>query len=62
VTISFDYVNGVVSSVKIDKSSGSRALDRAAMQAVNKAAMPPKPAELVSVAHFVVLVNFNLGG
>lgn len=62
VTLSFDYVNGAVSNVKVDKSSGSRSLDRAAIQAVNKATMPPKPAELAGISHFVILLNFNLGG
>ena len=62
VTISFDYINGVVSNIHIDKSSGSRPLDRSAMNAVGKAQMPPKPAELAGINHFVVLINFSLGG
>lgn len=61
-TVSFDYVNGVVSNIKVDKSSGARSLDKAAMNAVLKAAMPPKPAELAGTSHFVILVSFNLGG
>ena len=61
VTVSFDYVNGVVSNIKVDRSSGSRALDRSAMNAVQKAQMPPKPAELAGISHFVVLVNYTLG-
>ncbi|HEY1992695.1 MAG TPA: energy transducer TonB [Gammaproteobacteria bacterium] len=61
VTVSFDYVNGVVSNVHVDKSSGARSLDKAAMQAVQRAAMPPKPAELAGTSHFVILVSFNLG-
>ena len=61
-TISFDYVNGVVSNIKVERSSGSRALDRAAMQAVQKAAMPPKPAELAGISHFSIPVDFNLNG
>ncbi len=62
VTVSFDYVNGVVSNIHVDRSSGSRAIDKSAMQAVQKAAMPPKPAELAGVGHFVILVNYSLGG
>ena len=61
-TISFDYINGVVSNIHVDKSSGARSLDKAAMMAVQKAAMPPKPAEIAGVNHFVILVSFNLGG
>jgi len=62
VTISFDYINGVVSNVHIDKGSGSRPLDRSAMAAVQKAQLPPKPAELAGVNHFVIQLNYNLGG
>ena len=61
-TISFDYINGVVSNVKVDRSSGSRALDRAAMTATQKAQMPPKPAELTGINHYVFQINFDLGG
>lgn len=61
-TVSFDYVNGVVSNIKVDKTSNARSLDKAAMQAVLKALMPPKPAELAGVNHFVVQIDFNLGG
>ena len=60
-TISFDYVNGVVSNIHVDKSSGARSLDKAAILAVQKAAMPPKPAELVSITHYVLQVSFSLG-
>jgi len=60
--VSFDYVNGVVSNIHVDRSSGSRSLDKAAMNAVQKAAMPPKPAELAGVAHFVFHIAFTLGG
>jgi protein TonB len=62
VTISFDYVNGVVSNIHIDKGSGSRKLDRSAMDAVQRATLPPKPAELAGINHFVVLINYSLGG
>ncbi|MGE5624148.1 MAG: energy transducer TonB [Bacillota bacterium] len=62
VTVSFDYVNGVVSNIHVDKGSGSRAIDRSAMNAVQKAVMPPKPAELAGTSHFVIQVNYTLGG
>ena len=60
--ISFDYVDGVVSNIHVDRSSGSPELDQAAIQAVQKAALPPKPAELVGLSHFVFHLAFNLGG
>ena len=60
-TVSFDYVGGVVSDVRVDRSSGDRRLDEAAMQAVQNAAMPPKPAELAGTGHFVILVDFSVG-
>lgn len=62
VVVSFDYVNGIVSNIKIVKSSGSRSLDKAAMAAVQKAALPPKPAELAGNNNFTFHVAFNLGG
>jgi protein TonB len=60
--VSFDYINGVVSNIKVVKSSGSRSLDRAAMLAVQKAALPPKPAELAGTNNYTFHVAFNLGG
>ncbi|HSN17828.1 MAG TPA: energy transducer TonB [Gammaproteobacteria bacterium] len=62
VTVSFDYINGVVSNIHVDKSSGSRSLDRSAIQAVQKAAMPPKPAEIAGQNRFSLVINFTLGG
>ena len=62
VTVSFDYINGVVSNIHVDKSSGSRSIDRSAMAAVQKAALPPKPAELAGVNHFAITINYSLGG
>lgn len=62
VTVSFDYINGVVSNIHVDKSSGSRSIDKSAMQAVQKAALPPKPAEIAGQNHFAVQLNYTLGG
>lgn len=59
-TVSFDYVGGVVSNIRVDHSSGDRRLDEAAMQAVQNATLPPKPAELAGTGHFVILVDFSL--
>ena len=60
--VSFDYVDGVVNNVRVDRSSGFRDLDQAAIQAVQKAALPPKPAELVGLRHFVFHLAFGLSG
>lgn len=59
--ISFDYVDGVVSNIRVDRSSGSHELDQAAMQAVQRAVLPPKPAELSGLDHFVFTLAFDLG-
>jgi periplasmic protein TonB len=58
--ISFDYVDGVVSDVHVVRSSGSYELDQAAMQAVQRAALPPKPAELSGLDHYVFTLVFDL--
>lgn len=60
--VSFDYIDGVVSNIHVDQSSGSRELDQAAVQAVQKAVLPPKPAELAGLRHFVFRLAFHLGG
>lgn len=60
--VSFDYVGGAVSNIHVDKSSGSPELDEAAVQAVQRAVLPPKPAELVNVTRFVFHLEFDLGG
>lgn len=59
-TVSFDYMGGVVSNIHVDRSSGSRELDNAAIQAVQKAVLPPKPAELMGITHFVFQLEFGL--
>jgi protein TonB len=59
--VSFDYVDGMISNIRVDKSSGSHELDNAAVQAVQKAALPPKPTELASLDHFVFHLVFNVG-
>ena len=60
--VSFDYVDGVVSGIHVDRSSGSSELDAAAVQAVQRAVLPPKPAQLAGLDHFVFHLVFDLGG
>jgi len=59
--VSFDYVDGVVSNIHVDRSSGSRDLDTAAVQAVQRAVLPAKPAELAALDHFTFTLVFALG-
>ncbi len=62
-TVSFDYHDGKVSNIRIDRSSGDRSLDRAAMDAVNNAHYPPPPSQFVGqTIHPVITVVFTLGG
>lgn len=61
-SVSFDYVDGVVSNIQVDKSSGSQELDAAAVAAVKKARLPSKPAELAGQSRFSVVLDFSLGG
>ena len=62
VVVSFDYVNGAVSNIRVERSSGSHELDQAAIDAVKKAALPMKPAELARLTHFEFTLLFDLGG
>ncbi|HSN17827.1 MAG TPA: TonB family protein [Gammaproteobacteria bacterium] len=59
--VSFDYVDGVVSNLRVDKSTGFGVLDQAAIEAVKKAVLPAKPAELSGLTHFVFELTFDLG-
>ncbi|MGA9853904.1 MAG: TonB family protein [Gammaproteobacteria bacterium] len=61
--VSFDYHDGTVSHVRVDRSSGDRSLDRAAMDAVNNAHYPPPPPQFAGqTIHPVITVVFSLGG
>ena len=62
VVVSFDYADGVVSGIRVDRSSGSRDLDKAAVDAVQRAVLPAKPAELAGLGHFTFTLVFGLGG
>lgn len=59
--VSFDYVDGAVSNIRVDRSSGFHDLDAAAVEAVQRAVLPPKPAELTALDHFVFQLEFSLG-
>ncbi|MGH8415304.1 MAG: energy transducer TonB [Gammaproteobacteria bacterium] len=63
VTVGFEYYNGSVSNVHVERSSGDRSLDRAAMDAVNHAHYPSAPPQFANQKlHFSIPVVFNLGG
>ena len=61
VVVSFDYVDGVVSGIHVDRSSGYSELDAAAVQAVQRAVLPTKPAQLAGLNRFVFHLVFDLG-
>lgn len=63
VIVSFDYLNGKVSNVQIQNSSGSKTLDRAALDAVNRAVYPAPPPSLTGhTFHFRIPITYGLGG
>lgn len=62
VTVSFDFFNGEASNIRIVRSSGSRQLDRAAMDAVARAHYPPAPPELAGQKmQLSIPIVFTLG-
>lgn len=61
--VSFDYLNGKVSNVQIQNSSGSKILDSAALEAVASAIYPAAPSNLTKhTFHFTVPLRYGLGG
>lgn len=58
--VSFDYLDGVASNIHVDRSSGSHELDAAAVEAVQRAVLPSKPAELAGLTHFIFHLEFSL--
>jgi protein TonB len=60
--VSFDYVDGVVGQVRVERSSGFHDLDQAAVDAVKQATLPAKPPELAGLTHFEFHLVFDLGG
>ncbi|HET7923107.1 MAG TPA: TonB family protein [Gammaproteobacteria bacterium] len=63
VIVEFDYYNGDISNVGINKSSGARVLDTAGRHAVSRASCPPPPPALRDAKyHFTIPIQFTLGG
>lgn len=61
--VSFDYHDGTVTNIRVDRSSGDRSLDRAAMDAVHNAHYPAPPPQFAGqTIHPVITVVFSLGG
>jgi|SRR5579863_4084734 len=57
--VSFDYLNGVISNIRLEKTCGVRGLDRAALAAVEHAAHPNMPSVLKDLTlHVVIPVPF----
>ena len=58
--VAFDYLDGVVSNVLLDESSGLPMLDQAAIAAVRDASYPPPLAQLrKQLLHMIVWVTFR---
>ncbi|MGH8398617.1 MAG: energy transducer TonB, partial [Gammaproteobacteria bacterium] len=61
--VAFDYLNGNAINIHIASSSGDKSLDRAAMDAVQRAQYPSPPPGIVGkLIHIVVPITFSLGG
>lgn len=61
--VSFNYMDGQVSALKVVVSSGSSMLDHAALLAVSAASYPPPPKHLKGqMLPFLAWVKFNLAG
>ena len=61
VLVSFDFLDGKVSQVRVAQSSGVDMLDTAALAAVREAPYPPTPAALASQSmRFRIWVRFHL--
>ena len=61
VVVEFDYAgDGKASNVTLGATNASGHINRAAVKAVEKATLPPKPAELARMTHFHVKLTYTL--
>lgn len=61
VDVTFDFLDGKVSNVRIQKSSGDRLEDAAAVRAVEDARYPPTPPRFIGVKqHLAIPLNFAI--
>ena len=61
VVVEFDYAgDGKATNVTVGTTNASGHLNRAAVHAVEKATLPPKPPELSRVTHFHVKLTYTL--
>jgi TonB family protein len=62
VVVEFDYAgDGKATNVTLGATTASGHINRAAVRAVEKATLPPKPPELVKVSHFHIKLTYTLG-
>ena len=63
VTVNFNYASGKISNVTVKRSSGTRSLDRAAMDAVRQARCSAPPSEFMGQSfNFTIPIQYTLGG
>ncbi|HEY3644623.1 MAG TPA: energy transducer TonB [Gammaproteobacteria bacterium] len=61
VVVEFDYAgDGRATNVTLGASDAGGHINRAAISTVEKAKLPPKPAELAGVMHFQVKLTYTL--
>lgn len=62
-TVDFDYINARATNIKITKSSGNNALDKASFTAVSSALLPTPPSfDAGKMLHMEVKVCYSLNG
>jgi TonB family protein len=62
VVVEFDYAgDGKATNVTLGATTASGHINRAAVRAVEKATLPPKPPELAKVSHFHIKLTYTLG-
>lgn len=62
VEVEFDYVgDGKATNITLGKTTATKSLNRAALDSVRDAVLPPKPPELASEMHFHIFLKYTLG-
>ncbi|HET7175984.1 MAG TPA: TonB C-terminal domain-containing protein [Gammaproteobacteria bacterium] len=61
VLLDFDYTGGKASNITVTQTSGASEIDKAAVDAVAHAKLPPTPAAFSKITHFVIGFCFGNG-
>lgn len=59
VSVDFHYADGKVSNITVTQTSGASEIDKAAVDAVAQAKLPPTPAAFSKITHFVITFCFG---